>query len=358
MVNKNILYSILYNMADLIYYNAKLFNNTNAPIHASLNDTRSQAVLNCASDYKCSIIRFSVNGSLLPLLIPRILATGPFVVTGYSVSLSYNGSTFVKPVIFNAPQNNQIQYAYYSFNAFVEDVNEAFRGAAVGLLALQPTLPLYAPNPPILIWDPLTQFYTLYFNLSYLNNVIISMNYDLYNLFESFQAVFNGYNTPNGRDYDLVLSDYNSVRKGVAPADYPIAINAMTGPIVGITQEFQSLSQFTAVQSIFFTSYQIPVNNENLPIKNGIGQNVNISNSTLPIITDYEINLGADFEFLRGQTLYNPTAQYRYITLQSEVGLNNIDLQCFWTDRQGVAYPFLIDIGYYISVKILFEKLK
>jgi hypothetical protein len=345
-------------MADLIYYNASLFNNTGAPIHASLNDTRSQAILKCACDYKCSIIRFSVNGSLLPLLIPRILATGPFVVTGYSVALSYSGSTYTQQVIFNAPQNNQIQYAYYSFSAFVSDINEAFRQAAIGLLALQPTLPAVAPNPPILIWDPLTQFYTIYFNVSYVNNVTISMNYDLYNLFESYQAVFNGYNTPNGRDYDLILSDYNTIRKGVAPADYPLAINAMTGPIAGLTQEFQSLSQFTAVQSIFFTSYQIPVNNENLPVKTGIGQNVNFSNATLPIVTDFSIALGLDSEFLRGQTLYNPTAQYRYLTLQSETSLNTIDLQCFWTDRQGVAYPFLLDIGYYISVKLLFEKLK
>jgi len=344
-------------MADLIYYNAKLFNNTNGPIHASLNDVRSSAILDCACNYKCSIVRFSVNGSLLPILIPRILTTGAFVVTGYSVSLSYLGSTFFQPVIFTAPQNNQLQYAYYSFNAFVDDVNTAFRAAAIGLLALQPTLPAVAPNPPILIWDPLTQFYTIYFNVSYVNNVTISMNYDLYNLFESYDAIFNGYNTPNGRDYDLILSDYNTVRKGIAPADYPLAVNAMTGPIAGLTQEFRSLSQFTPVQSIFFTSYRIPIVNENLPIKTGNSQNVNVNNNNLPVITDFEPVLG-DEEFNRGQTQYNPSAQYRYLTLQSDASLNNIDLQCFWTDRQGVAYPFLIDIGYYISVKILFEKIK
>lgn len=346
-------------MAEMIYYNAKLFNNTTAPIHASLNDVRSTAILNDSSEYKCSIIRFSVNGSLLPLLIPRILATVPNVLTGYSVALSFGGSTFNQQVIFTGPQNNQIQYAYYSFGSFVDDVNLAFRNAYNGLAILQPALPALAPDPPILIWDPLTQYFTIYFNNGYIiSNITISMNYDLYNLFESYQAVFNGYNTVNGRDYDLLLTGYNVIQKGILPANYPPAINAMTPPISGITQEFQSLSQFTPVQSIFFTSYRIPVVNENLPVKTGIGQNASVNNNTLPIITDFEPALGLDSEFNRGQTLYNPTAQYRYITLQSNTSLTNIDLQCYWTDRQGVAYPFLIDIGYYISVKILFEKLK
>lgn len=345
-------------MADLIYYNAKLFNNTFAPIHASLNDVRSTAVLDRANEYKCSIIRFSVNGSLLPVLIPRILATNPVVITGYSVSLSYNGSTFQEQVVFNAPQNNQIRYAYYSFGSFVDDVNNAFRGAAIGLLALQPTLPLYAPNPPILIWNPQTQFFTIYFNRGYFNNVVISMNYDLYNLFESYQATFNGYNTLNGRDYDLILSDYNTVLNNLALTNYPPAITSMTGPVASITQEFRSLSQFTPVQSIFFTSYRLPVVNENLPVNSSNSQSVNINNNNLPIISDFEPVLGSDEEFNRGQTQYNPSAQYRYITLQNDASLNNIDLQCYWTDRQGTVYPFLIDIGYYISVKILFEKLK
>ena len=113
-------------MSDYIYYNARLFNNTDGPIRATLNDIRSTAVLENASNYKCSIIRFSVNGSLLPILIPRILAVAPVIVTGYGVALSYLGSTFSQQVLFTAPQNNQIQYAYYSFGAFVDDVNLAF----------------------------------------------------------------------------------------------------------------------------------------------------------------------------------------------------------------------------------------
>ena len=198
-------------------------------------------------------------------------------------------------------------------------------------------------------------YFTIYFNSTYIANVIISMNYDLYNLFESFQAVFNGYNLLNGRDYDLILTVENTILENT-PANRPPVVNALIGAIASITQEWTSLSQFTPVQSIFFTSYQIPIKNENLPLRAGDQQNVNVNSNNLPIITDFEPLL-SDQEFNRGQLLYLPTAQYRYITLESNMPLNTIDLQCFWTDRAGTVYPFLIDLGYYISVKILFEKI-
>ena len=80
-----------------------------------------------------------------------------------------------------------------------------------------------------------------------------------------------------------------------------------------------------------------------------------ISESFAP---DFEPILGSDYEFNRGQTQYLPSAAYRFLTLESDINLNTIDLQCYWTDKQGESFPLLIDLGYYISVKILFEMIK
>ena len=338
-----------------IYYNAKLYNNTGQPILAQLNDTRASAILTRACEYRCSIIRFSVNGSLLPLLVPRMLPAVPVPTTAYTVSLSFGAFSFVAPVLFTAPQNNQIRFAYYYFGAFLYDLNTAFRAAYVGLAALT-ALP--APEAPVMVWNPQIQLFTLCFNETYTAGMTISMNYDLFNLFQSFQARFNGYNMPFGRDQDLIIDGSNTITAPFAPGSLSLAATQLTGPVLGLQQEFYSLSNWSPVATFYFTSYQIPVKNENLPVLSSNSQNVNFSNNSLPVVTDFECLLGADGEFNRGQTQYLPSAQYRYLTLESDVGLNTIDLQCFWTDKAGESFPLLIDLGYYMSVKILFEKIR
>jgi hypothetical protein len=340
------------------YYNAKLYNNTSAPILASLNDTRARSLLASCCDYKCSIIRFSVNGSLLPLLVPEILnpAGPPPYITNYSVTLSFGGFSFVSPVVFTAPTNNQIKLAYYYFNAFIDDLNNAFQAAYTGLTGL---VAVPAPNPPVMVWNPQSQLFTLFFNEAYVtNNIIISMNYDLFNLFQSFQTTFNGYFSPFGRDNDLIISANNTIGTPFAAGSLSQLAASLTAPFVGLQQEFSSLTNWSPVASFYFTSYQIPIRNENLPTTSKTSQSVNINNNLLPVITDFEPILGSDSEFNRGQTQYLPSAAYRFLTLESDVNLNTIDLQCYWTNKQGESFPLLIDLGYYVSVKILFEMIK
>jgi len=344
---------------EYIYYNAKLYNNTNAPLLASLNDTRATSILRNCCDYKCSITRFSVNGSLLPLLVPKILNPNgpPPYITNYSVTLSFGGFSFVAPVVFTAPTNNQIKLAYYYFNAFIDDLNNAFRAAYIGLTGL---VAVPSPDPPVMVWNPQTQLFTLFFNQGYItNNIIISMNYELFNLFQSFQTTFNGYFSAFGRDNDLIINSNNTIGAPFGAGSLSLQAAQLTAPFVGLQQEFSSLTNWSPVASFYFTSYQIPIRNENLPITSSNNQSVIVNNNSLPIITDFEPILGSDSEFNRGQTQYLPAGgTYRYVSLQSDINLNTIDLQCYWTDKEGQSFPLLIDLGYYISVKILFEMIE
>jgi hypothetical protein len=132
----------------------------------------------------------------------------------------------------------------------------------------------------------------------------------------------------------------------------------LTAPFVGLQQEFSSLTNWSPVATFYFTSYQIPIRNENLPITSSNNQSVIVNNNVLPVITDFEPVLGSDTEFNRGQTQYVAIGSYRYLTLESDVNLNTIDLQCYWTDKEGKSFPLLLDLGYYISVKLLFEMIK
>jgi len=339
---------------DFVYYNSKLWNNTGAPILARVNDQRSSAFLSKACAYKCSVVRFSVNGSLLPLLVPRMLPVAP-PTTAMSLTLTFAGLSFVVPVLFTGPQTGQIQFAWYYFGAFLDDLNAAFAAAYVGLTALAGPLP--APEAPVMCWEPVSKLFTLAVNDSYVGAITVSMNYELFNLFQSFQSTFNGFGAPFQRDYDLVLQRSNTIET-FPPGALSSKASALTAPILGLQQEFLSLSNWSPVASFFFTSYQIPIRNENLPTNPAAAQNQNVSSNVLPVLTDFEPILGADSEFNRGQSQYLPTAQFRYLTLESDMELSQVDLQCFWTDKQGNAYPLLIDLGYYMSVKLLFEKIR
>ena len=95
-----------------------------------------------------------------------------------------------------------------------------------------------------------------------------------------------------------------------------------------------------------------------MPLTASNSQSFSVNNNSLPVITDFEPVLGSDTEFNRGQTQFVPFSNYRYLTLESDINLNTIDLQCFWTDKEGQSFPLLIDLGYYISVKILFEMIR
>jgi len=339
-----------------VYYNGIKYNNELNPIQAVINDARSCAILDNAESYRCSVVRFSINGSLLPILCPAILnPDGPLpIFTNYSVSLTYLGTTIRQQVIFTAQYGVQVKYSYNYINTVLTDINNAFATCFANLQIAEPLMP--ATSAPVLIWNPTSQLFSIYFQDVYaLTPITISMNYDLFNLFQSFQANYNRNGTLNGRDYDLILTGINVIQLGATPINLPPQVNAMAGTVYYLPQEFQSLSQWSPVQTFFFTSYQIPLRNESLPQSALQSQNNQVNSNSLPIITDFAPILGSDPEFIRGESQYLPTAQYRFITLEGNVELRNVDLACYWRNKRGETYPLLIDTGYYMSVKILFE---
>jgi hypothetical protein len=58
----------------------------------------------------------------------------------------------------------------------------------------------------------------------------------------------------------------------------------------------------------------------------------------------------------RPNILYVPSGQYRYITLQGNQPLNQIDINIFYQLKTGELIPFMLTNGGTASIKILFEK--
>jgi hypothetical protein len=156
----------------------------------------------------------------------------------------------------------------------------------------------------------------------------------MYELFATFPCKIFGYNASNGKA--VLLTNY---------------FNSDT-----LSQEQSSIGLWNPVISLVFTTSMIPI------VSNQIGnpliynEGVIINNSSnansFNIITDL---IADNFDFTPF-IIYEPSAQYRFISLQGGQELKNIDVQVFWQSKNGNFYPLRLAPNGSLSMKILFAK--
>jgi hypothetical protein len=122
-------------------------------------------------------------------------------------------------------------------------------------------------------------------------------------------------------------------------------------------QEYSTVSNWTPIVAMVFCSNTLPITpnqvstplifNENQQVQYG-GNN----SSTANVVTD----LVSDNGLYKSYLVYEPSAQYRMITLNGNRPLFNIDLQVFWRDRLGNLNPVRIPSGGSVTMKIAFLK--
>jgi len=118
-----------------------------------------------------------------------------------------------------------------------------------------------------------------------------------------------------------------------------------------ITEDYVTISLWFSLRKILIVSNTLPIVSEVVPLANSSG-NVNYQ----AIITDFSVAL--DFASQLSEVLvYNPTAQYRLVTMTGRSPLNKIDFKFFWEDRFGNTYPVFLNPWQQASVKLgIFSK--
>jgi hypothetical protein len=121
------------------------------------------------------------------------------------------------------------------------------------------------------------------------------------------------------------------------------------------TQQYNAISQWNSLRSIIFLTSSIPVQYEGVdantfsPVDSFITQGASLYK---PIITDFIPDLTQASD-TRINFTYNANP-YRLIQLNSNIGINRIDLQIFWQDKNLRLYPLFTAFGN--SVKLVFIK--
>lgn len=364
---------------DMIFRN---FNSSQFESNIPLNfqETRDKPILNKASDYELSIVRFCLDTHALPIFIPDIERSQANPnLTIYTVTLEHDDGVTItttppESVIFvpddkaqsipPAPINNpyglqtdSLYYYIYSYESFIRMINTALLNAMNALIALVPALA--GIEQPFLCWNPTTHSADLYCRVSHFDESItpalltpkisIYFNRPLFSYFNSFPHEKYLYNNANNRHYRIVCDSCNNVRAGTYDGGVDLLIK--------VQQEYSTTPSLCPIGSIMFVTNTMPVVSNLLSVPQIFdnGRQIQLTNSNnnySNIITDIQ-SLDNGY---RSTLLYTPSAEYRYISLTNDAPLKQIDITVIWSDKQGRHRNLFLPPNTSCSLKIMFKR--
>lgn len=342
---------------------------------------RTSPIIEDPSKYYCSVVRFVVPLQLLPLFIMPIIPnqSNPNL-TPLIFGMEVGSPISLLPAVLSqrllyvadnnetAPlQNQQTQvitpyYYVYTYTKMItlfnDTLNSLWTQVIPGLIAPNNTLAALYPNTdkPFFFYDSNTQLVKLVVPHIFVpssgspdsGSVKLFINNACLQYLESFPFFFYGYNQPSGRDFDFVFEN-------TANFYYPTPgiVNNTPPPIskyFTYGQEYNTLYYWTSVRSLVFTSQTLPILNEIVPGTNNSGDY-----TSFPILTDFIISSDTAGQS-RSIAVYNPTAQYRLISLSGNYPINSVDIKIYWKDQLGNLYPLYLQQNTQASIKIGFFK--
>lgn len=371
---------------DKIYYDVVVTNFetiSKVPPPLYFIETRNIPFVLDPESYYLSIVRFSLDTPTLPVLQPEIQPNQANVnLTTYSITLSWTNplapfQTFDQQeyIIFQPQdlaaqvpsppslnptllQNNQTgYYDVYSYQYFIYLVNQTFQTAYTNLNAQVVAAGLVLPTTyaPVMDWNVsdntavITADQAGYDDLA-ANHIKIYFNPSLYQLFSSFPIIIEGYSQGLGKNARIVTSSLG----GSNLVQYPPVAPVYTG--IQVYQEFSTISLWTPITSVVFTSNSLPVVTNQLSapllffdgVKYVGGGNSNVAQ----VITDF---IAAEAQY-KPTLIYEPSAQYRLVNLTGNRPLYTFDLNVYWKNRVGELIPFRLSSGSTATIKILFSR--
>lgn len=376
---------------DHIYYNIKIHNDgiddTNIPIY--FNENRGQHLVEKASDYYVSIIRFSLESTNLPVLMMRpdtSLITNPNknrLQLVYKMSFSadnFNTRTQIKTrnVIFIPPIDNtnnttlefneELKYNsfYYLYNIqqFIrmlnktsEDLLNELKTSYSGISGLPPIF-TFEPSSGIISikYHPITNTTLPEGQQSFTPTIVL--NHSLYSALSGFS--FN-YDANYADEYKLLPDnikrnpDYRQAGEGdlgvVIGEDYPYIIS----------QDYPSISILNPISSIAFSTSRLPIQptQEAKPLIIGgtslFGINNGENNDFSPIINDFSIYNENGYAY-KPSVYYTPGSEYKLNDLFGSNPIQHVDILCDWIDIYGRKHQMFLESQNSAEIQLLFRK--
>jgi hypothetical protein len=372
---------------DKLYFDIQIQNLNNIdqlPSVLSFIETRNTPLLLNPEDYYLSVVRFNLDTPTLPIFTPSIqFNSANRNLTIYSVTLEWINPVFpfqnfsIQTFITFAPQDlasvlpvppsattNKLQdnstgyYYIYNYQYWIFLINNAFTTCfnALNVAVVAAGLVLPTTRAPVMTFD--TQLNIAILNCDLLgyddtvaNKINIYFNRPMYQIFSSFPVYLESQTATLGRNLQIQTNTFGNATVVGFPFYLP-TFNA-----IQVFQEYSTIALWTPVKSIVFCSSTLPIvaTQVSAPIEivngNVIGANGNNSNQS-PIISDFL----ADGGIYKPQLIYEPSAQYRLVSMTGNRPIYTIDINVYWKDVFTNLIPFRLSAGSGASIKILFTK--
>lgn len=367
------------------YYDLDCINNatngTTAPVQLQFNDIRNSPYINCPENYFMSLVRFYVESSSLPVMIPAVeLGQSNPNKLVYSVSMRYVGvsntiytqQTFLTYVpsdttipVASAPliqQDTSTSYYYvYTYQEWIKMINTALAtciaalNASVIAAANGDVLP--TTNAPFMIIDPNAFTTTMNADITGFNSALalpieLYFNTALYSLYNNYQWTSYGNSAAlNGRNYKMQIYDNNAQNSMTISSVYTVLV---------MYQEQPTVALLNPVSSVVFTTGQLPVVPSllsNPVLFNSTTSNISSGNNSnvSPIISDFEVPFSA-LDTFKPNISYGAAGEYRLIDLYGNSPLNAIQITVSWKDYYGNIRPLYLLADCAANLKIMFRR--
>ncbi len=331
-----------------IYFNISITSNNEQRLtYPAYNITRTRNIVDKASDYYLSIIRFTIPAYYVPVLVTPMQSS---TLTEYSITIVWtaSGAAYQEyvPIVNNGTDSVVGGDNYvYTYTSFTEAINTAFSNAMDAVDASH-TLPT-TWHAPFIIYSPETRLFQLWaqanifddHDATTLNEPLcdIYMNDKLFALFGSFWSIrYNNGSSfqADGLDVKLVVNGFG-VTQSFSQSD-PDLYTVMQ-------QDYPTLYNWNPYKKIIMVTNLLPTQSE---FVKGEGS------GTLKILTDFEPT--NDVLDVRSVYQYFPTSQYRLTDLLSDAPVRNVDLQVYWQDLDGSLTPIYVPWNGQITIKMAF----
>jgi hypothetical protein len=353
--------------------------NASQTVPVNFNEIRTQPFLNYPANYQMSIVRFFLDSSACPCVIPDIqLNQNDPNLTSYSFTLTYNylGTDYefrqyvifvpqdlTQPTPISVNGNFQtppyIKYYYINtFQKFLQMVNKALSDGFDGLNALivnaGGTLP--TANKPFFEIDPYNFNLVLNADIAGFDDALaqpikIYMNNSMFTLFSNFQTLNYGSNVSNGKNYLLNIYSTNGTNSFIFPTYTALQMYGEGQSTVALWNPVQAIVFTTGIIPVIPTASPNPIPFGSDTSLNNFGNNANIEN----ILTDFIVPFDNTNTY-KPQIHFQTTGPFRFQDLFGVSALQAIQLQVKWRDRYGNLYPFEIKQGGAGSIKLYFQR--
>lgn len=309
--------------ADNIYYQiTRTFEDTAVfGNRAEFQVRRVNDILKVPSDYYFTISRFSIPSQGVPFML--------FKQNTFFVKMDFDGFQRVNAVNYVYPNSIQYTDPVYNIQSLLDSINDMIE---ITYLEIKATKPLAPPtSAPYFTFDSVSKSFTLVADTAWDSEGIPTIELSFNEQLQSLLAGFQVFSYPFNDDiyYRYIFKDNK---------------NNVVGTDFVTMQETSSFPNWQYARKLLFESDSIPVVQELQGTQKA---------SKKRLLTDFNIEPSVDFD--NSPFTFTPSGTIRWLDLDTDYPMREIDVRVFWQDLYGDIYPIVLQKGDVFDIKLRFR---